>query len=171
MEFRRDILQNEHEGLDQAALASDTDDGGGDSSDEPFDYGYMYSDGGPVSAPDEEGLEEALVHTAVPTARRPNTNVICGGTRDSVRRLLGRYYHTRRPYAGPDMLAVQIEERRAELAFLRTVRPQGPTQPPASATHSRDDSANRRRRVGQSGATRSGPSPNGGHRHGRGCRV
>ena len=36
--------------------------------------------------------------------------------------------HTRRPYAGPDILAVQIAERRVELAFLRTVWPQGPTQ-------------------------------------------
>ena len=42
--------------------------------------------------------------------------------RGSVR--LGRYDHTRRPYAGPDMLAAQIGERRAELAFLRTVCPQ-----------------------------------------------
>ena len=32
---------------------------------------------------------------------------------------------------GPDMLAVQIEERRAELAFLRTVQPRRPTQPEA----------------------------------------
>ena len=31
--------------------------------------------------------------------------------------------------AGPDMSAAQIEERCAELVFLRTVRPQGPTQP------------------------------------------
>ena len=69
MEVRRDILQNEHEDLDRAALASDTEDGGDDSSDESFDYDYL--GGGPVSEPDEEDLEEALVHTAVPTARRP----------------------------------------------------------------------------------------------------
>ena len=119
----RGVLQNEHEDPDQVALASDTDDGGGDSSDEPFDYDY--SDGGPVSGPEKEGLEEALVHTAVPAVRRPYTDVICGSARDSAR--LGRYDHTFRSYAGPGMLAVQIEERRAELAFLRAVWPQGPT--------------------------------------------
>ena len=69
-------------------------------------------------------MEEAFVHTAI---RRPYTNVFCGRARDSVK--LGIYGHTRRPFAGPDMLAVQIEERRAELAFLRTVWPQGSTQP------------------------------------------
>ena len=37
----------------------------------------------------------------------------------------GAYGHTSRPFAGPGMLAVQIEERRAELAFLRAVWPQG----------------------------------------------
>ena len=66
------------------------------------------------------------VSTAVPTARRLYTNVICVTTRGSV--VLGRYNHTRRPYAGPDMLAVQIEERRAELAFLRTMWPRGATR-------------------------------------------
>ena len=53
------------------------------------------------------------MHTAVLAVRRPYTNVICGSTRDSVR--LGRYDHTRHPYAGSGILAVQIEERRAEL--------------------------------------------------------
>ena len=125
VEVHLDVLQNEHEDPDRAALASDTEDGDGDSSDESFDYDYL--DGGTVSEPDEEDLEKALVHTAVPTARRSYTNVVCGTTRDSVR--LGTYDHTRRPYAGPGMLAAQIEERRAELVFLRTVWPQGPTQP------------------------------------------
>ena len=55
--------------------------------------GYDYSDGGPVSEPEEEGLEEALVNTVVPTVRHPHTNAICGRTRGSVR--LGRYDHTR----------------------------------------------------------------------------
>ena len=73
--------------------AADTEDGGGDSSDESFDCDY--SDDGPVSELDEEGLEEALVRTAVPTARRPYTNVICvTTTRDSV--TLGRYTHAAR---------------------------------------------------------------------------
>ena len=111
---RQDVPR--HADTDQAALASDTDDGGDDSSDESF--GYEYSDGGLVSEPEEEVMEEAFVHTAI---RRPYTNVFCGRARDSVK--LGIYGHTRRPFAGPDMLAVQIEERRAELAFLRAVWP------------------------------------------------
>ena len=57
--------------------------------------------------------------------------LICGGSRDFVR--LGRYDHTRRPYAGPGTLAAQIEERCAELAFLRTMWPRGPTQPTGAA--------------------------------------
>ena len=91
---------------------------GGSSDESSFDCDY--SDGGPVSESEEEGLEAALVHTAVPAVRRPYTNVICGSTRGSV--ALGRYNHARRPYdAGPGMLAVQIEERRrAELAFFCT---------------------------------------------------
>ena len=100
MEAIRYVLQNEHEeDTDQVALASDTDDGGGDSPDEPFDYDY--SDGGPVSEPEEEGLEEALVHTAVPgpggssPVRTPYTNVICGSARDSVMR--PRHARARRP--------------------------------------------------------------------------
>ena len=59
--------QNEqHEDPDDqvATAAPDTDVGGGDSSGESFDYDD--SDGGPVSEPDEGGLEEALVHMAVP---------------------------------------------------------------------------------------------------------
>ena len=56
VEVRLDVLQNEHEDPDRAALASDTEDGGDDSSDESFDYGYL--DGGPVSEPDEEDLED-----------------------------------------------------------------------------------------------------------------
>ena len=54
VEVRRDVLQNEHEDPDRAALASDTEDGGDDSSDELFDYDYL--DGGPVSELDEENL-------------------------------------------------------------------------------------------------------------------
>ena len=145
----RDVLQHGHEDPDQVALASDTDDRGGGLSDESFEYdysdggpvsesneafGYDHSDGGPVSKPEEEGLGEALMHTTVPTVRRPYTNVVCGRARGSLR--LGRYDHTRRPYAGPDMLAAQIEERRAELAFLRTVWPQVPTQPAGVAPES-----------------------------------
>ena len=152
--IRDDVLQNEHEGPDQVALASDTDDGGGGSSDESFNYDY--SDGGPVSEPEEEGLEEALVvHTAVPAVRRPYTKVNCGRTRDSVR--LGRYDHTRRPYAGPDMLVVQIEEHRAELAFLRAMWPQGPTQPAGVApemTARTDDEA-----LGEVGSQGLGQAP------------
>ena len=53
MEAIRDVLQNGHEDPDQVSLASDTDDGGGDSSEESFDYDY--SDGGPVSEPEEGG--------------------------------------------------------------------------------------------------------------------
>ena len=68
-------------------------------------------------------------------------NVICGETRDLVR--LGRYDHTRRLYAEPGMLAAQIEGRCAELAFLRTVWPQGPTQPagvaPETGTRTDDE--------------------------------
>ena len=64
---------------------------------------------------------------AVPAARRPYMNVVCGAKRDSVR--LGRYDHTRRPYVGPDLLAAQIAERRAELVFLRSMWPRGSTQP------------------------------------------
>ena len=71
------------------------------------------------NAMEEEVLEEAFVHTAI---RRPYTSVFCGRTRDSVP-------HTRRPFAGPDMLAVQIEERHAELAFLRAAWPQRATLP------------------------------------------
>ena len=66
------------------------------------------------------------MQAAAPTVRRPYLSVICGATRDSVR--LGRYDVARRPYAGPDMPAAHIEERRAELAFLRTAWPQGPIQ-------------------------------------------
>ena len=93
-----------------------------------------YSGGDPASEPEEGGGGETLVHAAAPTVRRPYLNVICGATRDSVR--LGRYDHARRPYAGPGMLAAQIEERRAELAFLRTVWPQVPTQPAGVAPES-----------------------------------
>ena len=69
---------------------------------------------------------------AVPTVHRPYTNVVCGTMRGSVR--LGRYDHTRRPYVGPDMLAAQIAERRAELVFLRSMWPRGPTQPAGVAS-------------------------------------
>ena len=52
----REVLKNEHEDPGQVTSASDTDVDDGDSSDESFDYDY--SDGDPVSEPDEEGLSE-----------------------------------------------------------------------------------------------------------------
>ena len=57
MEAIQDVLQNEHEDPGQVALASGIDDGGDDSPDATFDYDY--SDGGPVSEPEEEVLGEA----------------------------------------------------------------------------------------------------------------
>ena len=78
--------------------------------------------------------------------------------------------HTRRPYAGPDMLTVQIEERRAELAFLRTVLPQGPTQPPGVApeTTARTDDET----LGEGGSQAVPQAPMADtDRHGRDCRV
>ena len=62
----------------------------------------------------------------------------------------------------------------AKLASLRTGWPQGPAQPAGVAPESPESgvgSTNRRRHVGRSRVTRSGPRPNGGHRHGRDCRV
>ena len=124
------------------------DDGNGDGS-------AFLSDGSHASA-------------AVPTARRPYMNVVCGAKRDSVR--LGRYDHTRRPYVGPGMLAAQIEERRAELVFSHSMYV-APRTGPACWRRFRDDDTNRGRDGGRRRATRSGPCPNSRHRHGRDCAV
>ena len=117
---RQDVPR--HTDTDQVALASDTDDGGDDSSDESFDYDY--SDGGLISEPGGGVQEDAFVHTEI---RRPYTNVFRNRARDS--ETLRIYGHTRRPFAGPGALVVQIEERRAELAFLRAAWPRGATRP------------------------------------------
>ena len=69
---------------------------------------------------------------AVPAAPRPYVNVVCGTRRDPVR--IGRYHYTHRPYVGMGMLAAQIAERRAELAFLRSTWPRASTQPTGVAT-------------------------------------
>ena len=69
---------------------------------------------------------------AVPAAPRPYVNVVCGARRDSVR--IGRYHYTQCPYRGMGMLAVQIAERRAELAFLRSTWPRASIQPTDVAT-------------------------------------
>ena len=53
MKAIRDVLQSEHDDPGQVALASDTDVGEDDSSDESFDY--VDSDGDPVSEPEEGG--------------------------------------------------------------------------------------------------------------------
>ena len=46
---------------------------------------------------------------------------------------IGRYRHTHRPYVGLDMLAAQIAERRAKLAFLRSTWPRGSSTQPIGA--------------------------------------
>ena len=63
---------------------------------------------------------------------RTRTWFVCGARRDSVR--IGRYHYTHRPYVGMDMLAAQIAERRAELAFLRSTWPRRLTQPTGVAS-------------------------------------
>ena len=103
-----------HASTDQIAKAPDTEDGGGDSSDESFDYD---SSGGGFTSDQEEGVvEEAPLYTEM---HRPYTNAFRGRSNVHDSETLRAYSHTRRPFEGPDTLVVQIEERRAELAFLR----------------------------------------------------
>ena len=74
---RQDVTR--HTDTDQVALASDTDDGGDDSSDESFDYDY--SDGSLISEPGEDVQEGPFVHTEI---RRPYTNAFRNRARDPV---------------------------------------------------------------------------------------
>ena len=79
-------------------------------------------------------------------------HVICGQTRDSVS--LGRYNHTRRPYAGPGILqCTGCPDRGAPRGTGLLAYCLAPRADPASWRRCRGDSTNRRWGIGQSWVT------------------
>ena len=122
-----------HAGTDQIAQAPDTEDGGGDSSNESFDYDY--ADGGRIISDQEEGLvEDALMHTEM---HHPYTNAFRDRNNIYVRlrETLRAYGHTRRPLEGLGTLAVVPQQREPASLGGQTCFHGGLTISQARATH------------------------------------